>query len=90
MASIFAWSGGLRHRGTLDNNAALVKFADDLEAAVRETIEGGCVTHHPPSFPAACIVWRVARLALPACRLACSWLASFELGHGQQWLIYLV
>ena len=50
MASIFAWSGGLRHRGTLDNNAALVKFADDLEAAVRETIEGGCVTHHtaPP------------------------------------------
>jgi len=44
VASIFAWSGGLRHRGTLDNNAALVKFADDLEAAVRETIEGGEMT----------------------------------------------
>jgi isocitrate dehydrogenase len=54
VASIFAWSGGLRHRGTLDNNAALVKFADDLEAAVRETIEGGCVTHHTPhSSPSA-------------------------------------
>jgi isocitrate dehydrogenase len=45
VASIFAWSGGLRHRGTLDGNAALVRFADDLEAAVRHTIEGGCVSY---------------------------------------------
>ncbi|MGH6634166.1 MAG: NADP-dependent isocitrate dehydrogenase, partial [Sphingopyxis sp.] len=31
IASIFAWTGGLKHRGKLDDNAELIKFADDLE-----------------------------------------------------------
>jgi isocitrate dehydrogenase len=43
-ASIFAWSGGLRHRAKLDDNAALAHFADTLERVVVETIEAGDMT----------------------------------------------
>ncbi|MET4101895.1 isocitrate dehydrogenase [Roseovarius sp. MBR-78] len=43
-ASIFAWSGGLRHRAKLDDNAALGHFADTLERVVVETIEAGDMT----------------------------------------------
>ncbi len=31
IASIFAWTRGLEHRGNLDNNPELVKFAQTLE-----------------------------------------------------------
>ena len=44
VATIFAWSGALRKRGELDNNAALVKFADNLERACVKTIEDGKMT----------------------------------------------
>ncbi|SKB83568.1 NADP-dependent isocitrate dehydrogenase [Sphingopyxis flava] len=44
IASIFAWTGGLKHRGKLDDNAALVKFASDLERVCVETVEGGKMT----------------------------------------------
>ncbi|MDZ7711403.1 MAG: NADP-dependent isocitrate dehydrogenase [Roseovarius sp.] len=43
-ASIFAWSGGLRHRAKLDDNAQLAHFADTLERVVVETIEAGDMT----------------------------------------------
>ena len=43
-ASIFAWSGGLKHRAKLDNNAALAKFAGTLEAVTIATIEEGSMT----------------------------------------------
>jgi isocitrate dehydrogenase len=43
-ASIFAWTRGLAHRGKLDDNEALVKFAHGLEKTVIETIEGGQMT----------------------------------------------
>jgi isocitrate dehydrogenase len=43
-ASIFAWTGGLKHRAKLDENAALQKFAETLEKVVVETIEGGQMT----------------------------------------------
>jgi isocitrate dehydrogenase len=43
-ASIFAWTGGLKHRAKLDNNAALAKFADTLEAVTVATIEEGSMT----------------------------------------------
>jgi isocitrate dehydrogenase len=43
-ASIFAWTGGLRHRAKLDDNAALAKFADTLEKVVVGTIEAGAMT----------------------------------------------
>ena len=44
MATIFAWSGALRKRGEMDKNAALMQFADDLEAASIATIEEGVMT----------------------------------------------
>jgi isocitrate dehydrogenase len=44
IASIFAWSRGLIHRGQLDGNTALVKFANDLEAACIECVESGYMT----------------------------------------------
>jgi len=43
-ASIFAWTRGLAHRGKLDDNEALIKFATGLEETVIETIEGGQMT----------------------------------------------
>lgn len=44
IATIFAWSGALRKRGELDNNAALMDFADKLEKATIATVEGGQMT----------------------------------------------
>ena len=44
VATIFAWSGALRKRGELDGNEALAAFADKLEKAVLDTIEGGVMT----------------------------------------------
>ena len=44
IATIFAWSGALRKRGELDNNAALMEFADKLEKATIDTVEGGQMT----------------------------------------------
>lgn len=44
VATIFAWSGALRKRGELDNNAELIAFGDALEEAVIATIEGGQMT----------------------------------------------
>jgi len=43
-ASIFAWTGGLKHRAKLDSNAALAKFAGTLEAVTVATIEEGSMT----------------------------------------------
>ena len=43
-ASIFAWTGGLKHRAKLDDNAALQKFAETLEKTVVATIEAGQMT----------------------------------------------
>lgn len=44
VATIFAWSGALKKRGELDNNAELVVFADKLEKATIKTIEDGVMT----------------------------------------------
>ena len=44
VATIFAWSGALRKRGELDGLAALMAFADRLERATLDTIEGGTMT----------------------------------------------
>ena len=45
VATIFAWSGALRKRGELDGNDELIKYADKLEKAVIDTIEGGTMTN---------------------------------------------
>ena len=44
IASIFAWTRGLFHRGNLDNNAELTKFAKTLEKVCIETVENGYMT----------------------------------------------
>ena len=44
VATIFAWSGALRKRGELDNLPELCAFADRLETATLDTIEGGVMT----------------------------------------------
>lgn len=44
VATIFAWTGALRKRGELDKNSELMAFADRLEKACIDTIEGGEMT----------------------------------------------
>ncbi len=44
IASIFAWTRGLAHRGNLDNNNRLVDFANKLEQVCIETVESGKMT----------------------------------------------
>jgi len=44
VATIFAWSGALRKRGELDAIPELVDFANKLEKATLDTIEGGTMT----------------------------------------------
>lgn len=44
IASIFAWTRGLAHRGKLDGNDALIHFSETLEKVCIETVEGGEMT----------------------------------------------
>ena len=44
VATLFAWTGALRKRGELDDNARLMDFADKLERATIDTIESGVMT----------------------------------------------
>merc|ERR1712136_572448 len=44
IASIFAWTRGLLHRAKLDDNQALKKYCENLEAVCIETIESGSMT----------------------------------------------
>ncbi|MEU7859499.1 NADP-dependent isocitrate dehydrogenase [Nonomuraea sp. NPDC049141] len=44
IASIFAWTRGLAHRGKLDNTPAVTAFADTLEQVCIETVESGLMT----------------------------------------------
>ena len=44
IASIFAWTKGLAHRGKLDNNKSLIEFCQTLEAVCIDTVESGKMT----------------------------------------------
>ncbi len=44
LASIFAWTRGLLHRGKLDGNKELVTFCETLEAVCIQTVEEGKMT----------------------------------------------
>ncbi|GFE66619.1 NADP-dependent isocitrate dehydrogenase [Litoreibacter roseus] len=44
IASIYAWTGGLKHRAKLDDNAELMKFAETLENVIVDTVESGFMT----------------------------------------------
>lgn len=58
IASIFAWTRGLAHRGKLDGTPELTQFANTLEKVCVDTVEGGKMTkdlaasiHHTTSPP---------------------------------------
>ena len=44
IASIFAWTRGLAHRGKLDSNDELIKFAQTIEKVCIECVENGAMT----------------------------------------------
>jgi isocitrate dehydrogenase len=44
IASIFAWTRGLKHRAKLDGNEALDRFAETLVKVCVDTVESGCMT----------------------------------------------
>ena len=44
IASIFAWTGGLKHRAKLDDNAQLQRFAETLEKVTVQAVEDGYMT----------------------------------------------
>jgi isocitrate dehydrogenase len=44
IASIFAWTGGLKYRGKFDDTPDVVRFAETLERVCIETVEGGQMT----------------------------------------------
>jgi isocitrate dehydrogenase len=44
IASIYAWTGGLKHRAKLDGNEPLMNFAETLEKVIVDTVESGSMT----------------------------------------------
>ncbi|MEP6562126.1 MAG: NADP-dependent isocitrate dehydrogenase [Nakamurella sp.] len=44
IASIYAWTGGLKHRGKLDSTPEVIGFADTLEDVIIKTVESGKMT----------------------------------------------
>ena len=44
IASIFAWTGGLKHRGRIDGTPQVTRFAETLERVCVETVESGAMT----------------------------------------------
>ncbi len=57
IASIFAWTRGLAHRGKLDGTPAVTEFADTLERVCVETVEGGQMTKDLALLIAADAPW---------------------------------
>ena len=44
IASVFAWTGGIKYRGKFDETPDVVRFAETLERVCVETVEGGQMT----------------------------------------------
>src|SRR3546814_16138785 len=44
IASIFAWTGGLKYRGKFDETPDVVRFAEKLEKVCIQTVENGHMT----------------------------------------------
>jgi isocitrate dehydrogenase len=44
IASIYAWTGGLKHRGKLDSTPEVIGFAEALEDVIIKTVEDGRMT----------------------------------------------
>ncbi|HEY4152273.1 MAG TPA: NADP-dependent isocitrate dehydrogenase [Pseudolysinimonas sp.] len=58
IASIYAWTRGLQHRGKLDDNQALIDFASALEDVVIETVESGKMTKDLAALVGPDQVWQ--------------------------------
>jgi isocitrate dehydrogenase len=76
VASIFAWTTGLRHRGKLDQNQPLMDFTARLEAACTATVDAGVMTkdlaaavHGTPDPPRATYVTTREFISAVAARL---------------------
>src|SRR5690242_1096584 len=57
-ASIFAWTGGLKHRGKLDGTPEVTQFAETLEQVVVETVESGAMTKDLAALVGPDQVWQ--------------------------------
>ena len=77
IASIFAWTGGLKHRGKLDGTPEVTQFAETLEQVCKETVEAGEMTKDLAiCAKIAILTWRRTDASLPGaliCGLFVTW-----------------
>ena len=66
IASIFAWTRGLSHRGKLDNTPKVIEFAEALEAVCIEAVEGGEMTKDLAALVSANQPWLTTQQFLSA------------------------
>ena len=66
IASIFAWTRGLRHRAKLDGNTDLARFAETLERICVEAVEGGQMTKDLASLVGSAQPWLTTNQFLAA------------------------
>jgi isocitrate dehydrogenase len=66
IASIFAWTRGLAHRGKLDGTPELTNFANTLEAVCIEAVEGGEMTKDLASLISKDTPWQTTEEFLAA------------------------
>jgi len=64
IASIFAWTGGLRHRGNLDGTPQVTGFADTLEDVVIKAVEAGNMTKDLASLVGPDQAWQTTEAFL--------------------------
>ena len=58
IASIYAWTGGLKHRGVLDSTPEVTGFAQALEEVVISTVESGAMTKDLAALVGGDQVWQ--------------------------------
>jgi isocitrate dehydrogenase len=66
IASIFAWTRGLAHRGNLDNTPEVTRFAETLEQVCVETVESGQMTKDLALLISADTPWLTTEVFLAA------------------------
>jgi isocitrate dehydrogenase len=78
IASIFAWTGGLKHRGQLDATPAVTAFAETLERTCVATVEAGLMTKDLALLAGPDQPWLTTEAFLAALdeRLAAAWARS--------------
>ena len=64
IASIFAWTGGLKHRGKLDGTPEVTGFANTLEDVVIKAVEAGNMTKDLASLVGPDQAWQTTEAFL--------------------------